>query len=336
MTSIRGIGCALPESALSNADLDRENPDWGMELVAELSGIDSRRVAAESETAFDLSLRACEELFERSGLEPDRVDAILYCTHDADYPMPGNSHLLHDRLGLDDRVLAFDYPLACSGFVYGLAFADAFARAGVASEILLVTAETQSRRIAPGDRSVRALLGDGAAVTHLSADDSSGGRVLASELRTHGAAFRHCYMPAGGTRTPSSERTRRQTTDRHGNVRTAEDIHMDGAQVWAFVSSTVPKHVRELLAEHSLTLDEIDLFVFHQASKMILDSLAKALEIPREKMFVQMRETGNLSSASIPFALRAALDQDVIGPGSLVLLCGFGAGMSYGSSLVRF
>jgi 3-oxoacyl-[acyl-carrier-protein] synthase III len=336
MTTIRAIAGALPETEVTNADLDRDNPAWGIELVAEISGIHSRRIAAVDETALDLSVRACEQLLAQSELAVDDVDAILYCTQDADYRTPGNAPILHDRLGLGDDVLAFDYGLGCAGFVYGLGFADAFARVGTASEILLVTAETPSKRMHPRDRSVRAVLGDGAAVTHLSAGDGGGGRITAYELCTHGRGLQHGYIPAGGSRTPASAETKVETSDNSGNVRTAEDMHMDGTGLWAFVSSAVPAHVKGFLAKHSLTLDDIDLCVFHQASKLILDSLTKALAIPPDKMFVHMSDVGNLSSASIPFALRAALDEGAIQPGDRVLLSGYGVGISYGSVIVEF
>jgi 3-oxoacyl-[acyl-carrier-protein] synthase III len=337
MTTIRAIAGALPELEVVNADLERENPSWGMELVAELTGIRSRRVAAASETAFDLSVRACEQLLGEPQVAVGDVDAILYCTQDPDYLVPGNAQLLHERLGLGDDVLAFDYGLACSGFVYGLAIADSLARAGMASGILLVTAVTQSKRMNPGDRSVQVLLGDGAAVSYISrSDELGGGRIVASELCTHGRGFRHGYIPAGGARTPYSEETKRETTDASGNVRTAEDMHMDGTEMWSFVSSVVPGHIESFLAKRSLTVADIDLCVFHQASKLILNSLTRALAIPPEKVFTHMEDVGNLSSASIPFALRAALDQGAIQPGDRVLLSAFGVGISYGSVIVEF
>lgn len=336
MTVIRSIACALPETEVTNADLDDRHPAWAMDLVARRSGIESRHVAASDETSFDLSLQACDELFKRPGIDAREIDAILYCTQDPDYPMPGNAHLLHAHLGLGDNVLAFDYRLACSGFVYGLSLADALMRSGTATRVLLVTAETPSKRIHPKDRATRVLFGDGAAVTYLSAGGTAGARVLACQLGTHGAGFKHCYVPAGGARTPSSEETRRERTDPSGNVRTADDIHMNGPRVWAFVNSVVPGHISTLLEKSSFTSDEIDLYVFHQASKMILDSLAKALSIPSEKVFTCMSETGNLSSASIPFALNAALAEGVIGRGDRVLICGFGAGISYGSAIVEY
>jgi 3-oxoacyl-[acyl-carrier-protein] synthase III len=336
MTTIRAIGSALPEMEVTNADLDRDNPSWGMHLVAELAGVRSRRIAAVDETAFDLSVRACESLLARPGLQLGDIDAILYCTQDPDYPRPGNAHLLHEHLGLSDDVLAFDYNLACSGFVYGLTLADALARGGMAAEILLVTAETQSKRMNPRDRSVKVLLGDGAAVTHISAGDGGGGRIVDCELCTHGRGFKYGYIPAGGARNPSTEETKRETTDRSGNVRSAEQMHMEGAELWSFVNSTLPGHIDAFLAKRSLTLGDIDLFVFHQASKLILNSLTKSLALPPEKVFTHLSEIGNLASASIPFALRAALDQGAIRPGDRVLLSAFGVGISYGSVIVEF
>jgi 3-oxoacyl-[acyl-carrier-protein] synthase III len=334
MTSIRAIGGALPEQEVTNADLDRANPSWRMELVAELTGIQSRRFASENETAFDLSVRACDELLGQPGV--DRIDAILYCTQNPDYPGPGNVYLLHEQLGLSDDVLAFDFHMACSGFVYGLAMADSFARSGTASGILLVTAETPSKHINPGDRSARVLFGDGAAATYISAGDERGGRIVASELCTHGRGFKYAYSPGGGARNPWSSETSLERTDQSGNVRTARDLHMNGTELWGFVSSAVPKHIEGFLARQSLALDDIDVWVFHQGSKMILDTLAKALGIPSEKVFVHMRDIGNLSHASIPFALRAALDEGAIQPGDRVLLSAFGAGISYGSAIVEF
>ncbi len=335
MTSVAAIACALPETEVTNSDLDREHPAWGMELIAELSGVHARRVAADEETALDLSIQACDDLLA-GDVAVDDIDAILYCTNDPDYRMPGNAHLLHAHLGLDDRVLALDYNLACSGFVYGLALADALTSAGMASGTLLVTAETQSKRMNARDRSLQVLLGDGAAVTYVSADATGGGRIVASDLCTHGRLFRHAFIPAGGARNPATDETAREAVDSSGNVRSAEDLHMDGADVWAFLNSTVPSHVEGFLAKRSLTLDDIDLFVFHQGSKLILDSLTKALSIPPAKVVARLAEIGNLSSASIPFALRAAIDDGRVGPGTRVLLCGYGAGISYGSAILEF
>jgi 3-oxoacyl-[acyl-carrier-protein] synthase-3 len=332
--AIRHISYALPERAVPNEELARENPGWDMSTVGDRAGVQSRRIAAPGETAFDLSKRACDLLVAETGLDLGEVDANVYCTQSPDYVMPGNAHLLHEHLGLGDRVLAFDYTLACSGYVYGVAFADAFVQSGLASHVLLVTADTYSKHIHPRDRSARVLFGDGAAVTLLTRSDGAAG-VVASELRTHGRDFEKFYVPAGGMRAPRSDETKTETTDRSGNVRSAENIHMDGIGVWAFINSAVPEHVTSFLARQSLTLADIDLFVFHQASKLTLDSVVKALDLPSERVYVNMTEVGNLVSASIPVALRMAQDEGRARSGQRVLLCGFGVGFSYGSVLVE-
>jgi 3-oxoacyl-[acyl-carrier-protein] synthase-3 len=310
---VNAVACALPERVETNEDLAREHPEWDMERVAERTGVRARRVVADGETALGLSLRACEALADASGVDLTTVDAIVYCTQSPDYAIPGNSHLLHARLGLRDEVLAFDYVLACSGFVYGLAIADSFVRSGLASEVLLVTADTYSRRIAPDDRATRALFGDGAAATLVSGRAVAGsGRIVGAELRTHGPAAEAFKAPLGGT------------------------VDMDGRAVSAFVNSAVPAHIAAFLAERSLTTDDVDLCVFHQASRMTLDSLARAIPLDRSKLYDYMAHVGNLVSASIPVALRAALDEGAIGPGDRVLLSGYGAGASYGSVLVEY
>lgn len=333
--SVAHVSFVLPEQVVANDDLARENPDWDMSTVLERAGVGARRVAAFNETAFDLSVAACRNLLAESDLELESVDAIVYCTQSPDYVMPGNAHLLHRELGLADEVLAFDYNLACSGYVYGLAFASSFVQSGLASHVLLVTADTYSKYINARDRSARVLFGDGAAVTYVSAD-ASGGRIVGADLLTHGSDYDKFYVPAGGMRRPRSDATSEEAADRHGNVRSPENIHMDGLGVWAFINSAVPPHIHSFLARESLTLDDIDVFIPHQASKLTLDSLAKALELPPEKMYVDMGEIGNLVSASIPVALRGALDGGRIGTGSRVLLSGFGVGLSYGSVLLEY
>ena len=332
---VRAIEIHLPEREVTNADLGRDNPSWDMNAIGEKAGVQSRRIAGESETAFDLSRVACEKLLDKAGVSKDAVDGIICCTQSPDYVMPSNSHLLHGALGLPDSVLAFDFNLACSGYVYGTALAASLIESGVAENIILVTADTYSKHIHPKDRSARVLFGDGAAASMISAS-GSGGRVVGVRLCSRGKDFNKFIVPAGGRRLPASEATKAETTDRSGNTRCAENIQMDGLAVLSFVNSAVPPHVRAFLAEHDLTLDDVGLFVFHQASKMSLDSLTRILGVPPEKVYINMEQTGNLVSASIPVALADALQRGLIRRETTVLLCGFGVGLSYGSVLLRY
>ena len=313
MTRVCSIATALPERTVSNEEMAREHPDWDVDRVARRSGVLSRHVAGPDETTLELAARACDQLVVESGLELALIDAILYCTQTPSSPIPGDAHRLHARLGLGDDVVVLDFNLACSGYVYGLAIADSFVCSGLAGEILLVTAEAYSKRTDPADRSTRMLFGDGAAVTHLSAKAPVGGQIVAYALAARGAEIERFHVPPG-----------------------ERDIQMDGLGVWSLANSLIPDHVRDFLGSQALEIDDIDLFVFHQASAMTLASLGKALNLPPEKVYDNLERVGNLVSASIPFALRAALDESAVEPGDRVLLCGFGAGFSFGSVLLGF
>lgn len=332
---IEDIEFCLPEQIVTNQDLHDENPDWDMKNVEVKSGVVQRHIAAEEETAFDLAARAADRLFAPGRQDRDAVDAVIFCTQSPDYIMPSNAFLLHAHLGLKEEVLAFDYNLACSGYIYGLAIARSLILSGTASRVLLATGDTYSRHINKGDRSARVLFGDGAAVTLVTA---SGGEEGISDLMlaTSGKHYRKFYVPAGGARLPSSTETAVEEVDASNNVRSKNDIYMDGMGVWSFIQSTVPKQIRALLDRNSLTVDDVDLYVFHQASKLTLDSLVKVLRLDPEKVFIDLAETGNLVSASVPVALHKALAAGRIPPGSTVLISGFGVGLSWGSMLIKF
>jgi len=331
---ILDIEYVLPEKVVTNEDLHKENPDWDMRNVEIKSGVIQRHIAACGETAFDLAARACDKMFHDGRHDKEDIDAIIFCTQSPDYIMPSNAFLLHEYLDLDENVLAFDYNLACSGYVYGLAIARSLIISGTATKVLLATGDTYSRYINPGDRSARVLFGDGAAVSIITAGEAEEG-ILDVMLATSGKHHRKFYIPAGGCRLPKSADPAAEI-DRSGNVRTLNDIHMDGMAVWSFIQSTVPKQIRSLMERNSLSADDIDLFVFHQASKMTLESLTKALRLKESKVYLNLSHTGNLVSASLPIALKNALVEGRIQPGNIILMSGFGVGLSWGSLLVKY
>jgi len=333
-TGIESIAYALPARRVSNDELKREYPDWDFERLEKRTGVFSRHIASEGETALDFAVRACEELAAHSELRAQEIDALIFCTQSPDYIMPPNSSILHGRLGLSTGVMAFDITLACSGYIYGLQIADSLIRSGAAQRVLLATSDTYSRYIHPGDRSTRCLFGDGGAVSIVSTAEGSAA-VRAIRCGSAGRHHEKFIIPAGGMRQPRSETTGCATVDRSGNVRSAENIRMDGIGVLSFFNATVPCAVKEILAANGLELSDIDLFVFHQASQIVLDTLRHALEIPQEKMLYDLAEVGNLVSASIPVALKRALDKGFARKGQLALLCGFGVGLSWGSALVN-
>jgi 3-oxoacyl-[acyl-carrier-protein] synthase III len=334
VTSIEAIACAFPETVLTNQQLREEYPKWDFERLEKRTGVFSRFVAAPDETALDFAVRACEQLDSMGQLRREEIDAVIFCTQSPDYIMPPNSCLLHGRLGLRPDVFAFDITLACSGYIYGLQLADSLIRSGAAKRVLLATSDTYSRYIHPGDRATRCLFGDGGGVTILSnsGDPNSGIRDI--RCGTAGKQYQKFMIPAGGIRLPRSIETAKEKLDHSGNVRTQEHIKMDGMGVLSFFNATVPCSVNEILQRNNLAMDDVDLFVFHQASQVILDSLRSVLEIPQGKMIYDLAEVGNLVSASIPVALKRAFDRGQAKHGQLALLCGFGVGLSWGTALV--
>lgn len=332
---IKDIEYHLPEKIVTNSDLHEENPDWDMKNVAVKSGVVQRHIAADGETAFDLAVKAADKLFSSGKHDKNEIDAIIFCTQSADYIMPSNAFLLHRYLDLKEEVLAFDFNLACSGYVYGLAIARSLILSGTAHNVLLATGDTYSKYIGKKDRASRVLFGDGASVTMITASDECEG-ITDVMLSTSGKHFEKFYVPAGGCRLPSSAETAIEEVDASGNIRSKNNIYMDGMGVWSFIQSTVPKQIRALLQRNELGVGDVDLYVFHQASKLTLDSLVKALRLDPDKVFVDLADTGNLVSTSVPVALKKALSAGKIPTGSTVLISGFGVGLSWGSMLIKF
>lgn len=324
----------LPERAVTNQQLQKENPTWDIPLVEESAGVVKRHIAGDDETALDLSFQACKKLFALNQEAQNQIDGIIFCTQSQDYIMPPNSCILHKMLALPERVFAFDFNLACSGYIYGLALAQGLIFSGTAHTILLVNADTYSTYIHTQDRSARVLFGDGAAVSLLTLSDSTQG-IIDIQCATSGKGYDKFIIPAGGCRTPKSKDTSVPHKNGSGNVRTLEHIHMDGMGILAFVNSKVPQQIRSILTHNKLTIDHIDLFVFHQASKVVLDSLTRILKIEPEKVFRNLREVGNTVSASIPIALKDALDRGQISRGDKVLASGFGVGLSWGTAIIE-
>lgn len=334
MIGIESIAYAFPERCLTNAALKADYPEWDFDHLEKRTGVMKRFVAAEGETALDFAVQACKTLDARGQLLPAEIDAVIFCTESPDYIIPPNSCLLHGALGLRTDALAFDITLACSGYIYGLQLAWSLIRSGSAKRVLLATADTYSRYIHPGDRATRCLFGDGGAVSIIG-DSRAGSNILDIRCGTAGKHYEKFIIRAGGMRVPRSPATAFASADSSGNRRSAENIKMDGLGVLSFFNSTIPCSVKETLARNNVSLEDVDLFVFHQASRIALDSLRSALKIPAEKMVDELADTGNLVSASIPVAFSRALESGRANPGQLIVLCGFGVGLSWGTALVE-
>jgi 3-oxoacyl-[acyl-carrier-protein] synthase-3 len=315
---IEHIEYYLPSKLVSNEDILLEHPDWDMAKVAEKTGVFKRHIAGKEETACDLAIAACSQLFEK--IDKEKIDAIIFCTQSPDYIMPPNAYLIHRHFAFRENIIAFDINQACSGYVYGLLLSRSLIISGAANRVLLITADTYSKYLHPDDRSVQTLFGDGAAASLITKGQKQG--IVDILVASSGYDYKSFYIPSGGNRMPENELDK--------------CIQMNGPAVLSFFRSRVPVQIRELLNKNNLSIDNIDLFVFHQASKIGLDAITNALKIVRNKVYSNIESTGNLVSASIPVALKMALDDGRIKKGNKIVLSGFGVGLSWASALIEF
>ena len=332
--TLKDIAYYLPSAVVTNEDLMSENPAWELRRLQNHSGILQRHIAAENETALDLAHIACERLFDKNRHLRDRVDGIIFCTQSPDHIIPPNACILHQRLGLQDEVFAFDINHACSGYIYGLALAQGMLLAGRAQQILLINADTYSKYLHPQDRSARTLFGDGAAVTWLAAAQDQSG-LIDILCATRGQNYASFYIPAGACRLRRPAQ-RRQKLEEDRSVSSAEYIHIDGIKIMELVLDKVPRQIHALLQRNGLTMDQIKLLIFHQANNFVLESLRESVKIPAKKIYKNFAEIGNTVSASIPIALHDAISDGTLQKGDLLLLSGFGSGFSWGSALLKY
>ena len=336
-TILRAIEYYLPEKVLTNEELACLYPDWTAARIEQKLGIVERHVAADDECASDLAVRAAERLFARGILSPADVDYLLFCTQAPDYILPTTACIIQQRLGIPQSAGALDFNLGCSGFVYGLGLAKGLIETRQAKNILLLTADTYTKFMHPDDKGVRTLFGDAATASFITAGpagtDASTSDIGPFVYGTNGSGARNLIVEAGGARKRKSDGT--VTIDDNGLPHCDANLYMNGPEIFSFTLTTVFAAVEKLLTKSQHRLEDIDLFVFHQANKHMLENLRLKCRIPKEKFYVCMRHTGNTVSSTIPIALQHALTDGTLRPGQLAMLVGFGVGYSWAATLVR-
>ncbi len=332
---IRSIASYLPEAVLSNAELAQKFPEWSIGEIEQKTGIQERHIAAPQECSSDLAFHATQALLATGACAVSDIDYLLLCTQSPDYFLPTTACVLQHRLGIPTTAGALDFNLGCSGYVYGLGLAQGLIQTQQAENVLLITAETYSKFIHPEDKSVRTLFGDAAAATLIAADNGAP-RQTAYVFGTDGKGAANLIVPAGGMRQPVSEATSVVSEDASGNRRSLENLYMNGAEIFNFTLRAVPDCVARLLAKTGKTLDDIDLFVFHQANRYMLDHLRRKLKLPSEKFYLYLAPCGNTVSSTIPIALSLAVEDGTLREGALVMLVGFGVGYSWGATLIQW
>ncbi len=332
---IRAIEYFLPERTLTTAELSEQFPDWPVAKIDAKTGIETRHIAGPDECSSDLAVAAARKLFASGACAAGDIDYLLLCTQSPDYFLPTTACLVQSRLGIPTTAGALDFNLGCSGYIYGLGLAEGLISSGQAGKVLLLTAETYSKFMNPRDRSVRTIFGDAASATLLTAS-ADAPRLGPFVYGTDGEGGKHLMVPAGGMRRPRNAETGVETTDAQGSARSAENLFMDGPEVFNFTLSVVPATVERLLQKAGLTLESIDLFVFHQANRTMLEHLRKRIRIPQEKFCLAFSHCGNTVSSTIPIALKEAQSRGQLADGALVMLVGYGVGLSWGATLVRW
>jgi 3-oxoacyl-[acyl-carrier-protein] synthase-3 len=336
---VAAIATHLPSQVLGNDELAALFPEWPAEKILEKTGISERRIAAAGETALDLGTEAARKLIASGTIAAEDIDFVIFCSQAPDYILPTSACILQDRLGLPVSVGALDINLGCSGFVYGLALAAGLIASGAARNVLLVTADTYSKYIHPRDKSVRTLFGDGAAATLIRASDAgSGGRAAIGPFvfGTDGSGAGSLIVEAGGFRLPASAETSVEQTDASGNVRSRENLYMNGGEVLSFTLRQVPRAFAAMLEKTGTTADDYDKIVLHQANQFMLDALQRKLGLPPEKVPRHFEEIGNTVSSTIPFVLADEMARGNCSDGRRFMLIGFGVGLSWAAASIEF
>lgn len=329
---IKAISYYLPKKVVSNEELLQEFPEWSVDKVSSKVGVNARHLAAPDETAGDMAEQAARRLFVENGIDPQCVDFLLLCTQSPDYFLPSTSCLLQNRLGLRTDIGAFDYNLGCSGCIYGMAVAKGLITAGIAKNVLLLTAETYTKYLHPSDKSNRSIFGDGAAACLVSTDGSA----LIGEfaMGTDGSGAENLIVKTGGAR--QKKVTGLSMTDEEGHTWFDDYLYMNGGAIFNFTLDAVPALVKQVLSKNNLTKEDVGYYVFHQANKFMLNTIRKVCTLPKEKFYVNLEETGNTVSSTVLIGLKDCLDKGTIQKGMNVMITGFGVGLSWAGTVLKF
>lgn len=312
----------LPETKESNDILKQDNPDWDMEKIAGKTGILTRYIASPNQTALDLAFEAGRKLLKDLPNKND-IDLVVLVTQSPDYFLPTSACILQDKLDLPTNCMAFDINLGCSGFIYALSVVGSLIESGLVKNGLILCSDTYSKYIDKSDRACRPIFSDGASATLLvESEVEEFGQFI---FGTDGSGFDKLIVKEGAAREPIIK-----SNSPYGII----DMH--GADVFLFTLREVPLCINKLLIKSNLAIKDVDLFIFHQASKLVLDNLIRALSLDENKVFINMKNIGNTVSASIPIALKDAEEKGRISVDDLVMLIGFGVGLSWGATLLTW
>lgn len=297
--------------------------DW----IIQRTGIHERHIAAEGESTSDLAAQAGSSALEKAGLDPLELDAVILATLTPDTYCPAGACYVQKLLGAENAC-AFDLSAACTGFVYGITVGSSLVRSGVHSNVLVIGAETLSRFIDYSDRNTCILFGDGAGAAVLSrGQEGSESKLLDHYLRSDGGGAELIIMPGGGSRHPASAETVKAKM---------HFLSMQGSDVFKFATRSMQELIETAVERNGLSISDLDLVVPHQVNTRIIDTVLRKIDLPADKIYLNLQRYGNTSAASVPMALHEAVEEGRVESGSLVLLVAFGAGLTWGYNLIRW
>lgn len=321
---ILGIGKAVPERILTNQDLEKI-VDTSDEWIRTRTGIERRHIVDENTKNSELSAQAAKKALDDAGVQPEDIDIILLGTVTGDATFPATSCYVQEQIGADNAA-AMDLQAACTGFLYNVALADSLITAGKAKYVLAIGCELLSRIVDWKDRSTCVLFGDGAGAAVIGPADGSGRGIIDTYMKSDGRLTDLLCMVGGGTSIPLKTALEEKLTY----------IKMEGPEVFKAAVMAMGDAASRILEKNEMTNEDVDLFISHQANIRIINATAKRVNMPEEKVFVNVHEFGNTSAASIPIAISEAREQGRLKKGDMLMLVAFGGGFTWGSALVRF
>ncbi len=326
-----GISYYLPETRLSNNELLMSIGNLSTKLLDKI-GVNERRIASNNEFVSDLAVNAGNKLFDEYDISPMEVDFLILCTQTPDYFLPTTACLVQQRLGLKTNCGAFDINLGCSGFIYALSVAASLIHSKTISNLLLINADTYTRLIHPKDKSTRPIFGDGASAVFIKYTKNS--KIKKFVFGTDGNGADNLIVRSSAMKNRINQLS--ENIDRFGNTVSDSNLYMNGPEIFKFTMDMVPKLVNETLCKNNILIDNIDYFVFHQASKYLLENIREKIGISDDKFCIKIEEVGNTVSATIPIALKIAEKDGLLKKGMSILIAGFGVGYSWGATVIKW
>lgn len=321
---IAGVGYSLPETVVTNDDLTKLY-DTSDEWIYSRTGIKERRVVSGNEGAIDLGEKACRNALEKSGFKAEDIDLVIAASSAPPQLYPAIACQIQAKLGIPNHIPAFDITAACSGLIYGLSIAKAYIASGMYKTILIVATDNNSKLVDWEDRSISILFGDGAGAMVVTQSEDGVDDIISIDIRSDGTLGHLIELPLTGQNCPLVEPC----------DEVKPKITMNGKEVYKFVARVLPQYVEELIANAGMKAEDIDYLIPHQANLRIIHAVQERLGYSDEKVVTNIKYYGNTSAASIPIALTEGVEKGLVKLGSTAVLCGFGAGMTYGGAIVR-